>query len=162
MDWIYHSLFVAPICYQLLLFVICCSYLLFVAPTYQSPWNSIIINLQFTAQVHPYVLSRLPLLRDPDHTLVKQRAQVLAYLSALLSLKSARPVIQVGYLWVWVCVRAFVCVCVCACVCACMCACVCAVSSRTWYLCNVFAHLCVCSVQGKSSTDSRVYVCSRA
>jgi len=46
-------------------------------------------------KIDPYVLSRLPLLRDPDQRLVKQRAQVLAYLSALLTLKNARPVIQV-------------------------------------------------------------------
>ncbi|KAF5842188.1 RNA polymerase I associated factor, A49-like protein [Dunaliella salina] len=46
-------------------------------------------------KIDPYVLSRLPLLRDPDQRLVKHKAQVLAYLSALLTLKKAQRFIQI-------------------------------------------------------------------
>ena len=48
----------------------------------------------------PYVLSRLPLLRNVDQPTAKKRAYLLAFLSALLTLKTSKRNIHVRA-WSW-------------------------------------------------------------
>ncbi len=57
-----------------------------------------VVLMSSLAQVHGYVLSRIPVLRDKsDSEAVKRRARLLTLLSALLRLKTGKPSIWVSF-----------------------------------------------------------------